>query len=172
MAKIKMSSPWEIYHKEVEELFRYDEEVHVVFDEENYHLKIYVDNDDKATALSMVLPHEKDFGNVKVTITIYPANSKRCLTSATNEDVFFNALFGNKAFSFVHTVQGVFTNNLTYVVFKNKVVQYFNDNLSDIHGYCSTLYENIARDVFIEQEGVFFNTDLPEEIKKNVTINI
>ena len=34
--------------------------------------------------------------------------------------------------------------DITYVIFKNCVVQFFNDNLNDAHGLISTLYQNIA----------------------------
>ena len=50
-----------------------------------------------------------------------------------------------------------------YVIFANKVVQYFNDSLSDAHGVCSTLYQDIARDVFGDDCGVYFCTDLEEK---------
>lgn len=48
----------------------------------------------------------------------------------------------------------------------NKVVQYFNDDLGDAHGVCSTLYQEIAKDVFGEHEGIFFCTNLPADDNK------
>ena len=51
------------------------------------------------------------------------------------------------------------TNPLTYVVLKKEVVQFFNDNLNDIHGLETTLYQTIAKDVF-DGTGVFFCTDI------------
>ena len=56
------------------------------------------------------------------------------------------------------------TNPLHYVVFKNRVVQYWSDNLGDINGNTSTLYENIARDVFGETDNVCFNTDTKDNL--------
>ena len=55
-------------------------------------------------------------------------------------------------------------NPITYVVFVNEVVQYFNDDLGDVYGQCSTLYQEIAKDVFGETEGVFFCTDVEEPV--------
>ena len=51
---------------------------------------------------------------------------------------------------------------LTYVVFKNCVVQFFNDNLNDYHGMLSTLYETIADEVLTGPAvtDVYFNTDI------------
>ena len=46
-----------------------------------------------------------------------------------------------------------------YAVFQSKVVQFFNDDMSDINGNCTTLYQEIAKDVFSGRaEGVFFCT--------------
>ena len=159
MATLKLSSPWAIYAREVSELFKYDDQVHVVFDDENYKLKIYVDNGRKAAALEKILPQEKSFGNVTISITVVPANDNYNTVFTTNKDIYCAAFTGNRAFSFITETQGVFTNNLTYVVFNKTVVQYFNDDLSDVYGQCSTLYQDLAKHVFVEQEGVFFCTD-------------
>ena len=81
----------------------------------------------------------------------------------------FEALFGgNSAFAFVYPIDYAFSNRLIYVVFKNCVVQFFNDNLSDLHGNISTLYEDIAADVFEDADipGVFFCTDIEETVGK------
>lgn len=53
-----------------------------------------------------------------------------------------------------------------YVVFKNCVVQFFNDNLNDIYGNISTLYQDIAREIFAdaEWEGVFYCTDVETHV--------
>lgn len=161
MAKIKLAPPWVTFASETAEMFRHDPEVHVVFDDEYHRLTLYVDSGTKADALARLLPDEKKFGNVTLTINVIPANNFIAVPIAA-VDVFQAAFKGNDAFSFAKCIKGVFANDLTYVVFKNKVVQYFNDDLGDIYGQRSTLYENIARNLFGVVEGVFFCTDLPE----------
>ena len=160
MANMKLSAPWIIFVREVEELFKYDEEVHVVYNDDEKELKLYVDSEDKSSALNELLPTMKTFGNVELYIQVVPANVDFVLAKGPKIDLYVQALDGNGAFSFAKEVKGVFANNLTYVVFRNKVVQYFNDDLGDIYGQCSTLYQNIAKDVFGETEGVFFCTDI------------
>ena len=54
---------------------------------------------------------------------------------------------------------------MSHVVFENRVVQYFNDCLNDPYGLESTLFEDIARDVFIETNGVYFNTEAAEDFE-------
>lgn len=155
-----MSAPWVIFYREVQALFAEDPTVHVVYNEEENDIKLYVDKGDKAEALSLLLPSSKTFGNVTVNISIIPANNGEGLFGDFGKaELFEIAFFGNNAYSFAKTITGIFTNNLTYVVFKKKVVQYFNDDLGDVYGQCSTLYQEIAKEVFDTIEGVYFCTD-------------
>jgi hypothetical protein len=57
---------------------------------------------------------------------------------------------------------GVWFFSATYVVFKNCVVQFFNDNLNDCHGIISTLYQDIAAEIFEDADlhNVYYNTDV------------
>lgn len=172
MARLNLSPPWDIRVSEINQLFKNDEEVHVVYDDINYELKLYVDNPNKATALTTLLPEEYIFGNVNLKVTVVPANKKTGVSKMQSNEELFNCAFeGNEAFSFAVTIQGIFTNNLTYVVFKNTVVQYFNDDIGDVNGMCSTLYQEIAKNIFGEREGVFFCTDKPKFPSLTFTTN-
>lgn len=157
MAKVGLSAPWVKFYRELDALFTDDPEVHVVFDEDQFLVKLYVENVDKAEALMQLLPAEKTFGNVTLKITVVPANN----TDVTKLELFQKAFSGNPALSYVRAVQGMF--DINYVVFQNKVVQFFNDDMSDVHGLCSTLYQEIAKDVFGDSLGVYFCTDVEEE---------
>ena len=163
MAMIKQAPPWITYVSELEQLFKLDDEVHVVYDNDEHNVKLYVENAEKATALMNLIPEKKEFGNVTLTIEVVPANGYERF-NVDNE--YQAALNGNGAFSFIKVVSGVFTNNITYVVFKNRVVQYFDDNLGDIYGQRSTLYQEIAKNIFGETEGVFFCTDVPASVRE------
>ena len=70
MAILKLSAPWQIYYKELCELFKFDEEVRIVYDTEEQVINIYVDNAAKADAMYAVLPTEKDFGGIVVQINV------------------------------------------------------------------------------------------------------
>ena len=158
MALLKLSSPWMNYYHEISAFFKEDPDVKIIYDMDENEIKLYVEDNKKAVALSELLPTERVFGNVTLKITVVLPNSYSRIPS---EQLFDVALKNNLALSFIKTVQGVLSNSLCYVVFVNKVVQYYNDNLGDYYGNCSTLYENIARDIFNEVEGVFFCTDKP-----------
>ena len=73
--------------------------------------------------------------------------------------MFEAALEGNTALSFIRTISGIMSNPITYVVFKKAVVQYYTDDLGDYFGIHSTLFQDVAKDVFGDPDGVFFCTD-------------
>lgn len=160
MARISLSPPWITFVRELEQMFLYDAEVHVVYDDE-YVVKLYVDNALKAAALKALLPEVKEFGNVTLIVEIIPANGTATVSKA---NLYQAAFAGNGAFAFTKTVQGIFTNDLTYVVFKKRIVQYFNDDLGDVYGQKSTLYEDIARDLFWDRDGVYYCTDKEDPV--------
>lgn len=157
MAVLKLSAPWQIYYKELCLLFERDEEVRIVYDTDQQVISIYVDNAAKADAMAAALPTEKEFGNVSLTIAVIPANKSnlRRTQGSTYEDLFYK----NPIVNDIVTVDGVLTNPITYVIFKKEVVQYFNDDLGDANGMCSTLYQDIAKRVFEPEKGIHFCTD-------------
>ena len=162
MAILTKSSPWVTYYKEVDALFKKDKEVLVVFDEENIELKIYVNNQEKASAIQYLIPNEKNFGNVILKIKVIPSNGKQLRDVRTTNivDIASDAFRGNNAVFAVTDVRAVF--DLVYVIFRKEVVQYFDDNIGDINGNYSTLYEVIARDVF-NDVGIKYCTDCGKE---------
>jgi len=150
---LKLSSPWILYYKAIEALFAKDQAVKTVYDDENKTIKLYIDGDRKAEALAQLLPKEKNFGGVTVKIEVIPANEMK-----TQADLFKAAFEGNEAFAYIKEDADPLSNKKCHLVFKKDVVQYWADNLSDIHGNISTLYEDLARTVF-EDSGVFFCTE-------------
>lgn len=148
---MKLSAPWVKYYKEVNALFVRDPHVQVMFDEEAYTIKLYVEGSIKAEALEKLLSSEKEFGNVTVKTEVIPANPTH------NPLELFKATFeGNPAFSYA-VQKGGPLNDFKYVVFEPEIVQFFDDSLSDVNGYCTTLYQEIAKDVF-KVDGVYFCT--------------
>lgn len=157
MGKTELAAPWVTYVKELTALFEQDKAISVKYDENNNEVKLYVDGEKKEAALKELLPCEKEFGNVTLRITVIPANA----TFHSSADLIRDAFEGNPALNNVMTLQtplGV----VDYAIFKKKVVQFYNDDLSDPHGYKSTLYENIARDVF-KGCAVYFCTDVKDK---------
>lgn len=152
MKKIKFSSPWEVYYKQIEALFGKDPDVSVEIIRDEYIIRLLVYGEEKAAALDALLPHKKEFGNIVVTTVVIPANE----TCWSKGDMFRMAFDGNPIVEDIREVSGEgFA--ATYVIFKKEVVQFFSDNLRSYSGDTSTIYEDLASEVF-ENPGVCFCT--------------
>ena len=168
MAKLNMSAPWYVYYNELCALFKEDSEVHIVYDEMDQIINIYVENQAKADAMDEVLPKVIPFGSVDLEINVVPANKLN--TRKSKGDTFKDLFYENPICNDVITVEGVFTNPLTYVIFRKEVVQYYNDDLGDAHGVCSTLYQDIAKRVLKDQDSIYFCTDVNCDITINQSV--
>lgn len=154
-------SPWVDYYRQLEALFGDDPDIMINYKEDDNIITLWVDGMEKADALAQLLPTEKTFGNVTIRIEVVPAN-----TEPSKLELFRRAFEGNPAYSYALSIGGIASNDFNYLVFRNKVVQYPADNLNDINGNKSTLYENIARDVFDDPEGIMFCTDTEQNLGK------
>lgn len=161
--RLNILPPWSTFINKIKALFNDDPQITI---EANYggnnpSVTLYTNNPEKATALMKLLPDEKEFGEVKLHIIVNCYTfSNRVFT--TPKELFETAFNGNHALSYVVTSEGWFA-PFTYIVFKNCVVQFFNDNLNDPHGIMSTLYQDIAPEVFADCElckGVSYCTDI------------
>ena len=151
-----ISAPWVIYCREIESLFKEDPDISVFCDEFAKKVTICVQNSGKADAIRKLLPEEKRFGSVTLKI---------CVESSCKEesrlDIFKKAFEGNPIYNGVITIGGEDSPmpKINYVVFNREVVQYFADNFHDPNGLVTTIYQDIANDVFGESAGVYFCTD-------------
>ena len=155
MKEFKQSPPWVVFYRKIDALFGQDPDIDIFWNADAKVLRLIVDDGDKAEALVKLLPMEKDFGGQKLVIEVIPANT----ALSSRASLFRDAFRGNPVFSRVETVQGVYANTLDYVEFRPEIVQYWSDNMGDLNGITTTLYEDIARDVF-DVPGCFYNTEL------------
>ena len=156
--RLKLSPPWITYCNKLTALFDGDPQIafNVDFDTSDSVVSVTIatNNGEKAAALVRVLPEEKKFGNITMKIIIDGKPSNRAFLS-TKE--LFDTLFENNpayAYSVCPAAEGYWFIDMTYVVFKNCVVQFFNDNLNDPHGIISTLYQELAAEIFEGLEGL------------------
>lgn len=154
MKELKLSPPWNEYANKIKILFEKDSDININYDKDNIVLSLYVDNTDKAVALNHLLPEEIDFGGQKMKIRIVPTNAEK------NIRQYMKDLFkGNPIVNRIEDVTGPISNPMTFVEFRKEIVQYYNDNIGDLHGNRTTVIEEIAREVFEKKDGVFFCTD-------------
>ena len=166
--RLKISSPWVTYVNEIKALFGNDSDINIVYDNREVEVKLYVEDAKKAWAIDMLLPDEKQFGNITLYITVVPPNDAIMYSFDNNTvaEIFDIAFRRNPAYAFSYSVDDIFSNEIVYIVFKNKVVQFFNDNLNDLYGNISTLYQEIAKDILNNEvfHSVFFCTDVEEKV--------
>lgn len=148
--RLKISSPWVTYINKVQALFDGDPEIacNITWDSAKPQIVLATHNGDKAAALLKLLPSEKKYGNVTLKIGVDGPISNRAFVKAT--ELFNTAFEKNPAFAYCinPSDENYWFVDFTYVVFKNCVVQFFNDNLNDPHGLISTLYQDIAAELF------------------------
>ena len=157
---VKLSPPWAEFYQEINALFGDDPAINVSYDEEQYVVTLRVEDQNKADALEALLPKERTFGNVTVRVHVIPANCGQ----SSRLSLFHRAFEGNPAFAHAISVPSSGAAfGAEYILFRKKVVQYFMDDLSDPNGVRSTLYQDIAADVFGADPGVFFSTEYEEE---------
>lgn len=155
MEKVKLSPPWDTFVHEIYALFDEDPDVSILFDRDEMEVKLYVESQKKADALMQLLPTEKEFGNVMLKITVVPVD----VLGDSIEDLVTAAFEGNPVLSEIRSITSLL-GSFSYAVFRKEVVQFYNDQLDDIHGNKSMLYQEIAKDVLGQQEGIFYCTDV------------
>lgn len=154
MSKLDLQSPWILYMRKLVKMFEKDNDVNVICDEKNNTVKLLVNNAIKADALAQLLPTEKTFGNIVCKINVIPSNNESI------GDLFQRAFVGNSAVTKIERVSDLFEDDGIYVLFDPVVVQFFADDISDFYGNESTLYEDLAREIFEQTPQVHFCTDL------------
>lgn len=158
--KLVLSSPWYTYIRKIHAVFGKDPDIPAItYDDNDKEIKLYVIDTIKADAISKILPTEKTFGNVTLKITVFPSNE-----SETLGDIYRKAFNGNPVFDDVVTNVNPYGFDGVYVLFKEPVAQFYNDCLNHPAGVKSELFEDIARDLFENTNGVYFATTCNEVV--------
>lgn len=162
--RLKLLSPWSIYIKKIEALFDGDPQIacNVNYESSEPYIILSCNNGDKVAALQQILPDEISCGSISLRVGIDGIPSNRAFK--TKKELFDVAFSKNPAYAYsiAPADDGYNWFDMTYVVFKNCVVQFFADNLNDCHGVISTLYQDLAEEILTgpATQGVYFNTDI------------
>ena len=163
MLNVKLEAPWYTHAKKIKALFGRDPDIEVgeVYDlpegsEAQYGLDIEVRNHEKFIALDRVMPEVKEFGNVKLAITLYDEEN----ASINPDAALYETLFaGNPVLDRVEDKLDHTGTQVGYVIFKPEVLQFFDDDISSHKGLWSGLAQDIAQEVFENDfRGVYFCT--------------
>jgi len=156
---LKLAPPWVEYFRKIEALFGQDPDIHIGVSDNTQDgdpfITLRIDNQEKYEAISAILPAYRMFGNVQTHVRVIPANESQ---APDRRKIFETAFKGNPALKDFIYANTPFAGDVAYIVFDKKVVQYPNDEMQDPNGLKSTLYQDIARDIFDNEIGMFFCT--------------
>jgi len=151
-APTMLSAPWYTYVRKLRALFEADPEVRVLFHEDTNTVELVADTVKKAEAIRKLLPTEVRFGHILVKVHVISASQP----APGIHSIIREAFKGNP--NFVDCLTSIGPVSSTFVVFANKVVQIWNDDITDANGLLSTLPEAVASEVLALPNGVYCNT--------------
>ena len=150
---VQLASPWIRYVGRLEALFSEDPAIAIVYDDDAKEVKLLVEGQDKAEALTALLPGHKEFGNVTLDVKVVPANGEM-----TEEDMYQWAFAGNPIFRDVVCGEGP-AGDVSYALFAPQVVQLREDDISEYDGYATLTFAELAKSV-LETGDVKISSDL------------
>ena len=170
---VSLSPPWDTHFKKIWNLFNGDPEVDV--DDElveteqgTYEFTIHCVNPVKLAAIKQVVKAELIMGNVKLKVNfeLTDPNDGHDV-DGIGTAVIEAAFKGNPNFDRCELVKIPFSNNSRgYAVFKKGIIQFYNDDLTDIYGNYSDIIANVATDIRDDKnkltQNVSFCTDVEE----------
>ena len=157
MKPLKKSPPWVTYINEIKQLFKRDPDVSIAekYSEDHADVRIGVTNRQKYAAFVQLLPSFKAFGDYRVNVDVFiMENREEKDTRALLKRMFD----GNDVVGTIATLP-IPGGEATYVSFQPDIAQFSDDNISDIYGNTTMLYEDIAREILNVPAGVFFCTE-------------
>ena len=96
----------------------------------------------------------KDFGNVQLKVEIVPSDK------ANSVEQLYKTIFnGNPVFVDAVDIDQEGLPHVSYVIFKAAIAQFFDDNLADAYGNYTALYQDVAQELFVAKNNVYFCTE-------------
>lgn len=190
---VAIQSPWVTHWEMVKAMFAKDESVRIsdlIYIPSNngnnaiYKFQILATDNDKAAAIKDVLLQSIEMGNITLKIDIgagteifHEIDSNKG-NSIVELDDYKRVFVGNPAFYDVIDIADFYGVHHKFVVFEREVVSFFNDDLTDPWGLWNGLYEDIARNIFVDSD-IRFSTkpaniddaQTPSDIFNNILKN-
>lgn len=140
--------PWVTYRNKIAAMFDADPNVEVGDIEDSddsgvYKFNITCANPIKQLALKEIIPGEIVMGNVKVRICILLKEGDY------SKEIYAAAFEGNPIFEGIVISRNPITKEeFNYCVFQKKVIQFYNDDISDLYANYNGIAADIARSIF------------------------
>lgn len=169
MDNVKLEAAWWQIYKEIKNFIGADPEVEIGDMDESeapkYRFTIASQNESKIKALSKVLINHYDIGNITLDIDFDFIKNDDEDEEITKDDI--EAAFqGNPYYVTTQvTTKGMFE-DLCYVVFTKEIIQFFNDDLSDLYGNENIIVADLALERCNRGENMYFCTSNGTETNK------
>lgn len=171
IVKVALQSPWVTIYNKCKAMFEKDNELIIGSLQEPVDglasFEIVSSNAEKIIALQSLINTSFFLGNIKLVIKLGVINGdskeyleKKAVNDKIDVDTIETAFDGNDVLDNVREVKFPGGYPAIYVLFAKEVVQFYNDDITDLYGNFNGLYEDIARDIFLPLEGVFYCTAL------------
>ena len=160
--KSNLQAPWITLYNKIVAMFEQDPDIKIEpiyqSDDGVYIINIASTHTIKLTAIEKILKNKFELGNITVNIKFKYENENDDMITLHDFEVAFA---GNNIFSRAKSIEDPWEFNASYVIFSKDVVQFYNDDLTDIYGNFNGLAEDIARDIFKETElPIYYCTDI------------
>lgn len=145
------------YVHQVEQFFKYDKDVNVVYSDTDNILDLYVNSAKKSFALNILMP--KTVTSNKNIITINVISLYDEIKCKLSDIELYNEAFLNNPIHVDTRSVLYYPRNLIYILFRPEIIKFYDDDLKNYNGYHHMLYEDIARNIFVQKDNVFFCTN-------------
>lgn len=165
-----LSSPQEQIRNMIAAFFSYDNDVKVDDAiQDNHIINIQCTNQQKCEALANMLKKKYIFDKIEIDVSIHflgISNQSNSISNAnySKRDLIEQALSNNILFNRVE-IREVGDFKVYFCLLNREVIQYPNEDLTDLYFLETTLAENIAVQIF-DLENVFYCTVVEESVLK------
>lgn len=162
--KLELQSPWQTYYNKVRSLLGNDTDLTIGALEKGenreYFFRVDSTNTEKIEALSKVFKTVIPMGNITLKIYFGVIDSDAIDSNIKPSAEDFKIAFTDNPLVEDYHEFDAFGGHYVYIEFKKKVIQFYNDDITDFYGNFNGLAEDIAREVTNNVAGIFYCTSV------------
>lgn len=156
--QVGIEAPWWRIYKEISNLFAPDKEIEISKMDESdpsvCKFTISSKNAAKIAALEKIVKNHFVIGNVTLDISFEYIKDGGNITA----DDFEAAFEGNSNYVTSKVISKGPFQDITYVIFAKEIIQFFDDDLTDIYGNFNGTVEEVASDICNKSSNINFST--------------
>lgn len=156
---LKIQSPWQTYFNKIKAIFGDDPDIEIPQPKDAKDGQFIIDIDCsstvKALALDKLLKHSITMGNITVKVMVNDVSE----ITPVDLDTITAAFERNPHFKDATSVETPAGAEVDFCIMNKEVIQFFNDDLTDIYGNFNGLAEDILREITVDSNINFCTAD-------------